>query len=242
MMSKLYRVKFTLIPKSDGETIGLGGEKLHGFIFEILANKFPKEAEKLHNAPVKPFAISPIFGSITRKEGKTLWKRGAKIYFYIGCAGEDILTLFIKSILNLPKHKEFVPNTLEIVETKTNQELLQIEEKNATLQFTSPFLIKKGNLHVNLPLPSVILPALARKWEALTDIKIKLPENLDKIVKVKKFSLRSEAVHFSNYILIGCRGVVQYEYPVPQPFSALFNFAKFLGVGYKTTMGMGWVK
>jgi CRISPR-associated endoribonuclease Cas6 len=244
---------------------GYGGEAIHGLFFEIIGSHSPKVADFIHNENrrSKPFSLSGILEKKVRTKGELFLDSGENASFRISILEEDLipdtLAAFGKA-LNL-KAKLPLANGRVIIKRINYQEgssrwvgsslypKLFEEAKPAgkiRLRFFSPTSFRIKGKQCTLPAPYQTFSSLMDKWNSFSGIPLKngFLERLREVYP-SQFELRSELIQFSNYKIIGFRGVVEYrlgrEFTSEEKriINALADFAFYAGVGYKTTMGMG---
>ncbi|MDR1874004.1 MAG: CRISPR system precrRNA processing endoribonuclease RAMP protein Cas6 [Synergistaceae bacterium] len=116
----------------------------------------------------------------------------------------------------------------------------------AGFHFVSPTGFKRNSRQFFLPLPELVFGGLLRKWRLFLDADAwpGLEESLPQ-VEIHDYRIESHAVQLKNdRILRGFCGEVEYSFSsLPDAeraaLSALAAFALFVGVGYKTSQGMG---
>jgi CRISPR-associated endoribonuclease Cas6 len=116
------------------------------------------------------------------------------------------------------------------------------------LRFLSPttFRLAESRLMMPLPLPHLVFQSLEQKWNtfAYDGIWIDWPE-FDRCVSIATHRLRTASVNMGGYRQVGFVGNVEYiiDRDVPpkmlEAIHILAGFARYAGVGAKTTMGMG---
>lgn len=244
---------------------GYGGETIHGLFFEILKDYSEKVAEYLHNEnrKSKPFSLSGILEKKVKTGGKLLLDSEEDASFKISILEEelipDILAAFGKA-LNLKtkfplangriviKNINYQENSSPWVRSSLYPKLFEEARPNdkIKLRFISPTSFRSKGKQCTLPEPSLIFSSLLGKWNSFSGIRFNKDflEKLDGVYP-SQFELRSELIQFSNYKIIGFRGIVEYRFGKEftseerRVINTLADFAFYAGVGYKTTMGMG---
>ncbi len=252
----MQKVIFKLKCIETGNVKGHGGAELHGLFFNIIKNINSNLAEIIHENEYKPFAIGPLRGKFTRKDGLALLNEGDEYSFSIATLS-DKLTRVLPQIINFMDSKKIYLNDagFEVVEVKnvfpnplSYFELMTRGKKREkiTLNFTSPTCFRQnGSIHL-LPDPNLVFGGLHYRWNLFSDVP--LPEAEFSTIQVSKYSLKTSMVKFNNYNLLGFRGECTYSVldDMPETFfwvaDVLASFASIAGVGYKTTMGMGHVR
>lgn len=252
-------ITVSLSPKREVVVRGIGGEALHGLVFNILKRTSVRLASDVHEQEgQKPLSISPLLDGCKLKDGYSLISSARKVTFKLTVLREDMLavtasTLFLIMAEGGNLYLSRRPVTIESVdlckESLTSFPKLlgdALPQLKLTLQFSTPTSFKTGTVQSLFPDPRLVFSSLLRRWNAFSETK--LPEEYMKnfaCIRVSNYDLHTELIHFSTYKMIGFKGRVEYELPEDssEPFrrtaNALANFALYAGVGVKTTMGMG---
>jgi CRISPR-associated endoribonuclease Cas6 len=242
---------------------GLGGEALHGLLFEALRGHDPSYAERLHHEVDKPFSLSGVLTGYPRREGHLHIPADGRIEFRLGLLTDEIIEHVLAAFGALvmsgasvrvgkaSAHVEsiaFQPGTHPLVRSTTYPALLQqaSQENRVTLQFLSPTSFRAGEVQDILPRPERIFGSLFEAWQAFAAVPFDPAlAQVFALIRVSAYELRTELIHFPRYKVIGFKGHVSYTYPrefeapTRQVLNALTDFAHYSGVGYKTTMGLG---
>lgn len=241
---------------------GLGGEALHGFVFNIIRKTVPMVASNLHQLEEqKPFSLSPFLDGYELRQGYSHVGSGKTATFRLSTFTDELLGAVIEgfftymaegAILNLSGRPVAI-SSISMSEAEDDcctsfYKLLSEADTETvvTLEFLTPTSFKGDGIQTLFPEPRLVFSSLLRRWNAFSDAK--LPEEYLELlpsIKVSNYSLCTELIHFSRYKIIGFKGRVEYRLleKSPQPFrqamNALADFAFYCGVGAKTTMGMG---
>ncbi|HWS83327.1 MAG TPA: CRISPR system precrRNA processing endoribonuclease RAMP protein Cas6 [Ktedonobacteraceae bacterium] len=118
-----------------------------------------------------------------------------------------------------------------------------------TVRFASPTAFSLGDRRFGLfPEPRLVWDSLMRSWnlyapEVLRLDKVELRAFVGKQVVVEDYHLQTETRRFPTYSQKGFVGTCTYHVKVKDSYApqvaALAEFARYSGIGYKTTMGMG---
>jgi len=238
---------------------GLGGEALHGLLFNILRANSTEVASELHKQEEqKPFTISPLLSGHELKAGYSIISPMREATFRLTTLTEEMLAaamspLFLMvaggKLLYLSRRPITVCRVDLCQEKFTSfSELLAdaLPHPKVVLEFITPTSFKVGGVQSLFPDPKLVFSSLLRRWNAFSETK--LPEEYIKSfasIKVSSYDLHTELVHFSRYKMIGFKGRTEFELPkdLGEPFqrvvNALADFAPYAGVGVKTAMGMG---
>jgi CRISPR-associated endoribonuclease Cas6 len=113
------------------------------------------------------------------------------------------------------------------------------------LRFLSPTGFKRQGKQYLLPEPKLVFGSLLRKWKAWVDPTVEDLEDLYPRVGIGSYELKTQAVRleqggvwrgFVGSLRYDLRGLEEWERRV---LGLLGRFAFYVGVGYKTTQGMG---
>jgi CRISPR-associated endoribonuclease Cas6 len=242
---------------------GLGGEALHGLLFEVLRGHDASFAESLHREVEKPFSLSGVLTEYPKRDGRLHIGADGRIEFRLGLLTDEIIEHALAAFGalamrgasvrfgNVSARVEgiaFQPGTHPLVRSNTYPALMQqaSQENRVTLQFVSPTSFRAGEVQDILPRPERVFGSLFEAWQAFAAVP--LDPSLGRVfplIRVSAYELRTELIQFARYKVIGFKGRVTYTYPrevdapTRQALNALVDFAFFAGVGYKTTMGLG---
>jgi CRISPR-associated endoribonuclease Cas6 len=124
--------------------------------------------------------------------------------------------------------------------------------RKLTLQFATPTAFSNGDKRFELlPHPKRVWESLVRVWNryapaVLAVDKMPLTSFLEESVLVSDHQLDTATLHYPKHTQKGFLGICTYEMDAGDPragqVAALAGFARYAGVGYKTTMGMGQVR
>lgn len=235
----------------EGNPINILGNHIHGFFFkEILRLSSPSLAADIHNQNTsKPFSLSFI-----NKEKQIYWIRIASwlediskavfIYFTIhhtfglaDCAFELIGTTTNKSEFDWADR---IPLNEFIKKSKL------FGKEDFWLEHFSPTSFKRGDSHLPLPLPELIINSIYKQLppEILNEIHLS-PQTLTNCLHLKEYHLQSIYNRKNHGSIASFIGKTRWQIDKKstliekEAIWLLFNFAFFSGVGVKTTQGMG---
>ena len=126
-------------------------------------------------------------------------------------------------------------------------------ERAITLHFATPTAFSLGSragagkVAEPLPRPELVFSGLLSAWNSFSGCPLdrSLRQIIAERVVVSRFRLRSAAYRVRDHVQIGAVGHCTYDIKGLLPgdtirtLNALADAARFLGVGYRTTMGMG---
>jgi CRISPR-associated endoribonuclease Cas6 len=253
----ITKLSLELTPNEEIQLPGLGGEALYGLVLNLLNSQDSKLASSLHNSrETKPVTVSPFVSGAELRDEKVILESNSKASFQISFFTDPSAEAFMLGLNKALSNKEpanLGGKEIKLSSTKiikvTNFKELENQAKShsqITLRFLSPTSFRSKGEQKVFPQPVLVFSSLLKKWNAFSPIKFpkELEEEFSKI-RVTRFSARTELVKFSNYKIIGFKGMCSYELPKifsdesKRQINALADFAFFAGVGYKTTMGMG---
>lgn len=221
----------------------------HGIFFKILKEYNEEISTQYHEQPSKQsFSISPILHT----------ESSNNIYF----SGHSLLKVNI-SLFTDEIHKglfEFIRKNksvnygemkllIEEVHFKVIDEetLEQGRVKRGTMNFISPTTFRINPVNSPLPNPKRIFKSLSKSYceifgkELLDD---EIIEQLEKYVVVEGLNINTEVAKYKKFDITGFKGNVTLNLKFPdeevqRSIEKLFALASYVGIGYKTGMGMG---
>jgi CRISPR-associated endoribonuclease Cas6 len=253
---QIQKILVRLICREPGLIKGHAGAELHGLFFKALENANIELAEAVHQMQYKPFIIGPLVGKINRRNGVAQVELG-EIYSF------SLTTLTAQTTSSLPLILEHIgQNKLVIggaafsfIEAKvlidnnyTYFDFMSGSKPNSriTMEFVSPTCFRSSGQQLIFPEPGLVFGSLLDRWNFFSDLP--LPKLDLSLINVTKYELKTTMVQFNNYNLIGFKGTCTFTLPsdtqevIRWAINTLANFATVVGVGYKTTMGMGQVR
>jgi len=118
-----------------------------------------------------------------------------------------------------------------------------------TMRFASPCAFSMGDRRFALfPEPMLVWDSLMRTWnryapEVLRIDKSAMRDFVTRHVTISDYNLRTTCLYFPRYSQKGFIGTCNYAVEMDREYAAqlmvLAEFARYAGIGYKTTMGMG---
>jgi CRISPR-associated endoribonuclease Cas6 len=245
------------------------GHKIHAAFFELLRQIDPTLNRQLHESgEVKPFTLSPLLGiklqgnAIRLKKGQTYQLRLTLL------DGGSLWQQLSKHLLEnrpcglLVGEAELMIDRVVLTsatdgtnwaETTNWQALASLPAcPNITLRFASPTAFSLGKRQFGLfPEPSLVWGSLASRWnrfapEALQIDKVALGTFIQENVMPSDCDITTHTLHFSSTSQKGFVGTCSYAISnigyYANHLATLAAFARYSGVGSKTTMGMGQVQ
>ncbi|MGI6226098.1 MAG: CRISPR-associated endoribonuclease Cas6 [Peptococcales bacterium] len=253
-MIQKYLIKLLCI--GTGTINGHAGVELHGLFFKLLELADKDMANYIHNMQQKPFSIGPLTGDIKRSNGEATVKEGQVYYFSFSSINYK-LTPLIPEIFNLTKDKVLTIGKATFLFSQINY-LLPNETSFFTIlsnsqpkskinfEFMSPTCFRSNNQWYLFPEPTMVFNSLYEKWNNFADAPLPAIDFLS--IRVEKYNLKTTMSQMGNHNIIGFMGRCSYSF-TPETLeqtkwvvNALSYFSSIIGVGYKSTMGMGQVK
>lgn len=235
------------------------GHRAHGLFMTLIAESDPALATALHApALAKPFTVAPM-----RVERQRMHE-GSSYALRVTLLRGDLFPPFARSFLR-PGMQELhlgdvrftlrevlaMPGSHPLAGVTTWQDLIERgrPDQEVRLQFMTPTAFthgtdQAGNKQIGLfPDPQAVFGSLLRRWNELAPIA--LPADLLERVALlpSRYDLNTEMLHFAKSPQLGFVGRCAYRaLGAPDDLrlvSTLAQAAFYLGVGYKTTQGMG---
>ena len=238
------------------------GHRAHALYLALMQQADPALAESLHaGASTRPFTVAPL-----QREPRRL-RPGSTYTLRITLLCGDLFSPLARLFLPTQKRELRLGTARfalhEMIVTPgghpwagiTSWEAL-IEEaqpvEELTFHFFTPTAFTLGSdaagrKRIGLfPEPEIVFGSLLRRWNDLASRP--LPEDLLERVTIlpSQYQLRTEMLQFSKSQQLGCTGECTYHLRGnPSDLCQVHTLARaafFLGVGYKTTQGMGLVR
>jgi len=243
------------------------GHQVHAMFLHLIARGDADLNARLHDEPgYRPFTLSPLLGGQVQEESVILFP-GQTYYVRITLFDEGQLwhclsTLLLDAgCLDVRLDKALFTWT-RLLSTPTadttgwamRTSWQQLAEsslcRSISLRFASPTAFNmNGDYFALFPEPLLVWDSLIRVWnnyapEALKVEKLTLQDFIRRnVVMTACDSLSTHTLHYPRYTQKGFTGFCHYEIHGDDTFARqltmLAQFARYSGVGYKTTMGMG---
>jgi CRISPR-associated endoribonuclease Cas6 len=243
------------------------GHQAHALFLDLVKQVDPALSSRLHNEPeYRPFTVS-MLGGVNIRNGKAFLQMGQSYRLRVtlldgGHLWQSLSVYFLEAnpiTLRLDK-AEF---TLTRVLSTSSADIMgwagyadwqtlaaTLPRRDITMRFASPSAFSMGDRRFALfPEPILLWDSLMRSWnryapEVLHIDKTAMRDFVTRHVTVSDYNLHTTCLYFPKYTQRGFIGTCSYSIQettdecAPQ-LSALAEFARYSGVGYKTTMGMG---
>lgn len=245
------------------------GHQAHALFLDLIRQGDPALAARLHDEPnYRPFTVSPLLG-IPVQDGQVRLRSGhaCSLRFTLldgGPLWEHLITRFL--VTQTPTLRlgaaEFLLGQVRATPGNdptgwagyTDWPTLAATPARPylTLRFASPTAFNFGDKRFILfPEPLPVWDSLLRVWNLyapppLQIDKAPLREFITRAVVVADYELHTTRLQYPNHIQKGfvgtCTYRVQEQDALAAQITALAEFARYAGIGYKTTMGMGQVR
>jgi CRISPR-associated endoribonuclease Cas6 len=267
MNSLLYSIILELSAINTVTLTTSTGHQAHALFLHLIQQIDPALATRLHDEPdYRPFTVSPLMGAqecngemvlqaghlyhlrLTFLDGGSLWQ----------CLNTHMLGTAATTTLQIGPAAFCLHRLLSTsssdptgwAEWTTWQQLATTPAcRTITMHLASPTAFSMGNRQFALfPEPLLLWESLMRTWNryaptALQIEKSSFREAISQSVSVQDYILQTMTLRFPGYIQRGCVGSCTYQIKATgndaARLSALAAFARYAGIGYKTTMGMG---
>ena len=269
MKNLLYSVVLELSAANTATIPATTGHLAHGLFLDLIKQVDPDLSSRLHDEPgYRPFTVSPLGGAkvqgdsislqpgqacrlrVTLLDGGQLWQNLSRCF------------LEVQPIILRLGAAEFKLNRMLSTPTAdatgwagfTDWQTLAMTRARSTISihFASPTAFSMGDRQFTLfPEPTLLWDSLLRVWNSyaphiLQIDKTALRAFIPHHVVVSDYTLHTATLHFPKYVQKGfvgtCSYLVRQEGKEAAQLSVLAEFARYAGVGYKTTMGMGQVR
>ncbi len=238
------------------------GHRAHALFLDLIAATDPALSAQLHAAaPIKPWTITPLPQQARRLHGGEVYP------LRVAFLQAALYLPFARTFLEQPQRElrlgEGIFRLQAIHTTSASSPWAGVSAWSAlfgqavpadeiTLHFAAPTVFSLAdtpwtkNRAALLPDGETVFTSLAKRWNAFSPHQFDL--NLFRLVDIlpKRYDLRTEMLLMGKSKQLGFVGTVTYkiagEETSCQQLSALADAALYLGVGAKTTQGMGLVR
>lgn len=238
------------------------GHRAHALFLNLIEATDPALAERLHaDAPIKPWTITPLPQHAQRLHSGDVYP------LRVAFLQSELYLPFARTFLEQPARDIQLGEghfSLQAIQTTSGghpwagtsawSELIAkaIPADQITLQFGSPTAFSQGSdeggkKRIGLfPDGAAVFGSLLRRWNAFSPRQLDeaLLDGLD--ILPKRYELRTEVMLMRKNEQLGFTGRITYKITGDELsrhlLAALADAALYLGVGYKTTQGMGLVR
>ncbi len=265
-MNYLYSVLLELTPTSTSTLPATMGHLTHALFLDLIRQVDSPLATRLHDEPnYRPFTISPLNGAkvqndtlfikpgqlcnlrVTLLDGGTLWQNLSRCFLEIQPTALRIGNNEFKLNRMLSTPGSDSDGWAGFVDWPTLA--ATTARRTITMNFVSPTAFSLWNRQFALfPEPMLLWDSLVRVWNnyappVLQIDKPTLRTFISENVAVSDYALHTCNVNFPKYGQKGfvgtCSYAVHQEGEKAAQLAALAEFARYAGVGCRTTMGMG---
>lgn len=244
------------------------GRAVHAWFLNEVRRHDPVLAQAIHDEQgPKPFTCSSLQGVNPSRDGISLrLSPQQSVWIRLTSLRSTLTTLLLERILpNLPPTLTLGDAGLRIEAVGTSREqhawagqtsyagLLQeftlptrSPDRRLRLGLASPVTFKRGQQHLPVPLPELVVQSWLDRWNAFAEVALpaELTRYAAECLALSYYDLHTEVVHFGQATLIGCTGQVSYYALNPDPYwlrlvHTLAAYSLFCGTGHKTTQGLG---
>ena len=221
----------------------------HGIFFKILREYNEEISDKYHGQQSKQsFSISPIFS--TENSNSEYFSKHSLLKVNIALFSDEMnmgLLEFIKK--NRSVNYGEAKLLLDEVHFKIiDEELLEHSRiKRGTLNFISTTAFRINSINSPLPSPRRIFKSLSKSYSEIFNHELlsdEVIEQIEKYVIVEGLNINTEVAKYKKFAVTGFIGMVTLNLRFPDEevqrnLEKLFALASYVGIGYKTGMGMG---
>ncbi len=265
-LNYLYSIILELSPTTNTTLPLTTGHQAHALFLDLIQHVDPTLSTRLHNEEnYRPFTVSPLRGA--SEKDTMLFLRAGQIYFLRitlldggslwQCLSQHFLaspnislqlgqaTFILSRVISTPSADMTGWADYTDWQTLANTPARTI----ITIQFDSPTAFSMGDRRfVLFPEPILLWNSLMRSWnhyapECLHMDKEAVRDFIQNNVVISDYDLQTTTLYFPKYSQKGFIGTCTYQIKTDNGYAsritALANFARYAGVGYKTTMGMG---
>ena len=266
MTQYLYSIILEMSAINDATLPATMGHQGHALFLDLNTGFHPSLATRLHSElDYTPFTLSPIKGAkerdkqllleggqtyrlrITLLDGGTLWQclsqqflQAPKLSLELGKAS-FMLTRVISTPSADPTGWASYTDWQTLASTPA--------QSSITMHFASPTAFSMGERHFILfPEPALLWHSLLRSWNRYAPACLQMDKQAVREfrtnnVVISDYDLHTTTLHFPKYSQKGFVGSCTYQVKTDDAYTshitALASFARYAGIGYKTTMGMG---
>jgi len=263
----LYSLILELVATSSASIPTLRGDHTHALFLNLVREIDPALATRLHDEPeYRPFTISLLNSPMSEPKSFASLQEGHTYRLRVtlldgGPLWQHLSGHFLEKdqvIVHLDKATFQLARVLSTSGADPTgwagytdwQTLASFPASPViTLQFASPSAFSLGDRRFSLfPEPLLVWDSLLRTWnkyapEVLYIEKMALREYITQHVQISDYQLSTARVAFRELAQKGFQGTCTYQIKIDQihapRITALAHFARYAGVGSKTTRGMG---
>lgn len=267
MTNYLYSLILELVATSSASISTLRGDHTHALFLDLVRQVDPELSSRLHGEPeYRPFTVSLLTSSahegkplstlqagsvyrlrVTLLDGGPLWKRLSahfletdKIALRLDKAAFQLARVISSPAADASGWAGYA-DWQTLASTPACSSL--------TLHFASPCAFSLGNRRFALfPEPLYVWDSLLRTWNRYAPAVVQLDKHtvrdiVAQHVTISDYQLHTSQVAYAEFAQKGFQGTCTSQIKSDQPYAsqiaALAAFARYAGIGSKTTRGMG---
>jgi CRISPR-associated endoribonuclease Cas6 len=259
-MSFLSSVVFEIVNCEDVELPLTSGEWVHGFFFNWLRQLQADFATEIHARETKPFVCTPVLAAknLRRYNDGIRFRRGTSLLFRITFFDEEIKALLLSDwrLLAEKKRIRLGENLFEIKRVLSTpgshiwceefrEGYQKTELRDFKLRFITPTSFKRADWLYPLPDPDLFIGSVFRRATEVGFSFVNSLENLQGHLGIGQCFIGTASFFLQRVRVLGFTGDVGFRIDqkagsdVQSDLVKILQLAPYLGVGYKTTMGMG---
>ena len=226
--------------------------------------RFSKQLHDTGSAP-RPYTVSNLHTITTSKTDRVFLQADSQAWFRLTSISPDLSKFILNNLLNDLSGQEMIlsKSVFSIKDVTWNPEnhpwaggtsyaslikdgLLGQSTPQIPLHFASPTTFHSHGAHLPFPRPELAIRSWWNKWNFYSPMKFpeSLFDDLQGVIGISNFKMKSEVVHFGRATFIGGVGNCTYSIINHDPYwqqmvNGLSSFAFYAGTGIKTTMGLG---
>ncbi len=266
MNTLLHSITLELTASNTATIAATMGHQAHALFLDLVQQTDAELAARLHDEPnYRPFTVSPLSGirvqgetvalrpglrcnlRFTLLDGGRIWQCLSQHFLEAGPitlrlgAAEFALNRMLTTPAADPSGWAGYADWQSLANTSATRYI--------TLRFASPTAFSVGDKQMMLfPLPKFVWESLARVWNNYAPEPLRVERELigqfaEHRAVVADYDLQTATLHYPKHTQKGflgtCTYLVQELDECAKQMAALAEFARYSGVGYKTTMGMG---
>ncbi len=244
------------------------GHFIYALFLDIVNKANPNLAKKLYEPnEVKPFTVSPLIGRFKSHNDSVMLSKEDDFYIRITIMDSSLFSPVISVLLDSSFRNVVIGghqfDVLKIIVTPQDHRYASFETLDTlwnhassesriiSLDFLTPTTFKSGDSNSFLPLPEKVFKSIEKKFlifaHGFMKKDVKDEDMFAKGIRIVRFdNLSTNVIELKQGKQIGFTGRVYYQIkakdrPIIKYINALAGFAKYSGVGAKTTLGLGQV-
>lgn len=266
-MGAFAEFSLSFVPDRDHTLPPSAARAVHALVFTLVSESDARVARRIHAQPHKPFTVSRILGPVRRMDGTLALEAGRTYGLRVTCYDDEGSRAIIETLskkyaageaITLWKER-FTVSTFALASINGYPPLLDSADipdrvldafgaapERIDLVFASPTAFKRQSDIYLFPEPRSVFVSLAQKLDVAGSTALLAaidPETWD-AVTVQRYDLKTATLRYGDIVLPGFRGTASFSLARLSEHerlvaASLAYAANYVGVGTKTTMGMG---